>query len=343
MIKGSSGTVLIIDDEPSNLAILGRILADADFDVRIASGGAEGVGSSSISPPDIILLDIMMPGVDGFETMKRLRRDPATSRIPVIFITALADIEHKVRAFRSGGVDYVTKPFESVEVLQRISTHVELKRYREHLEEDVRERSHELEMINIALVGALESANSWRDDDSAAHIKRVGAYSGILAEALGLPSKVAGEIRRFATIHDIGKIAVPDAILKKPGRLTPKEFTIMKEHCEAGSAMLENPGVPQRARNIVRSHHEKWDGSGYPDGLAGADIPLEARIVPVADVYDALRCRRVYKEPFDAAKAALIIEEGMGRHFDPVVVNAFRLRRAEFEDIADRAVAAGEG
>ena len=333
-MAGASGSVLIIDDEPANLAVLGRMLADADFEVRVALSGGDAVETASFAAPDLILLDIMMPDMDGYETMRRLRRMASTAQVPVIFMTALSDIEHKVRAFQEGAVDYITKPFESIEVLQRVSTHVELKRHRERLEEEVRERSHQLELINFALVSALESANAWRDNDSAAHIRRVGIYSGLIAEALGLPPPVVGEISSYATIHDIGKIAVPDRILKKPGPLTPEEFAIMKEHCVAGSAMLANPGVPDRARIIVRSHHEKWNGLGYPDGLRGEAIPLEARIVPIADVYDALRTKRVYKEAFDPEKAARIIVDGSGSHFDPAVVKAFRLRRRDFEEVA---------
>ncbi|HUX37732.1 MAG TPA: HD domain-containing phosphohydrolase [Rectinemataceae bacterium] len=328
------GSVLIIDDEPANLRVLGSLLADSDYEVRVATGGEEGIATASYDPPDLILLDIMMPGMDGLETMGRLRRQAATSSIPVIFVTALADIESKILAFDAGGVDFVTKPYQPIEVLRRVATHVELKRHRDRLEEEVRERSGELELINLALVSALESANAWRDDDSAEHIKRVGAYSAEIAGALGLPQPMVAEIRRFAVIHDIGKVAVPDRVLHKPARLDPEEFEVMKGHCEAGYAMLDHPGVPESARNIVRFHHEKWDGSGYPFGLETEDIPLEARIVALADVYDALRSRRVYKDALPADEAADIILSNAATHFDPRIVAAFEARRRSFEEIA---------
>jgi len=334
MSEPKRGSVLIVDDEPANLSVLGGLLAEAGYEVRIATNGEDGVSTAAYDPPDLVLLDIMMPGMDGLETIRRLRLNTATVRIPVIFVTALSEVGTKISAFKAGGVDYVTKPYQPVEVLQRVATHIELKRYRDLLEEQVRERTNELEQINFALVSALESANAWRDDDSAEHIKRVGSYSGELAVALGLPESHSSEIRRFAVIHDIGKVAVPDIVLKKPGRLDPQEFEIMKSHCNAGCAMLDHPGVPERAKNIVRFHHERWDGKGYPEGLAGKAIPLEARIVALADVYDALRSRRVYKEAFSAAKAAEIIKSDSGTHFDPSLVEAFIARRTEFEEIS---------
>jgi len=332
----NEGTVLIIDDEPANLSVLGGMLAESGYDVRIASSGEEGLKSVFYSPPDIILLDVMMPKMDGFETIRLLKLTPEGEKIPVIFITALDQTVNKVNAFRAGGVDYVTKPFASIEVLHRIATHIELKRYRDQLEAEVRDRTNQLELINIALVSSLESANSWRDDDCAEHIKRVGEYSGELAGAIGLSKAAIQEIKRFAPIHDIGKIAIPDNILKKPDKLTVEEFEVMKRHCNAGSSMLDNKGVPQKARNIVKHHHERWNGKGYPDGLAGTGIPLEARIVALADVYDALRSKRIYKEAFSPEKTASMIISESGKHFDPELVEAFKYKRDVFEGIAER-------
>lgn len=320
--------VLIVDDLLANQRLLEAIFKmHTDYITYSASSGREALDllqKGKIEIPDIMLLDIKMPEMDGFELTKILKADPKFKGIPVIFITAFDILDYKVQAFALGGEDYIIKPFNTQEVLSRVRTHLRLKLLVDNLESEVARRTEELENLNLVLVSALEGANSYKDDDTGMHIKRVSHFSQIIAESLGVDKETTSTIYRYASLHDVGKVGVPDEILKKPGPLTDEEWIIMKKHCEIGFDLLNYPEFSDIAKNIVLFHHERWDGSGYPQGLKAEKIPLEARIVAIADVYDALRSERPYKKPFPEEKATQIIMESSGSHFDPEVVNAFQ-------------------
>jgi len=311
-----------------------------------------------IQPPDLILLDVMMPEMNGFEVCERLKADSALKEIPVLFISALAETADKVNAFAAGGVDYLTKPFQFEEVFARVETHLrlrsmrlELERHNLHLEELVDEKVREISDAQLAILIAVTKLAEYRDDETGHHIERTRMFCSILAGRLRRQPPwdeiVTGDyvenIFRAAPLHDIGKVGIPDCILLKPGKLTPEEFEIMKTHSIIGASTLQT--VQSRCPNsilvsmgiaIARSHHEKWDGSGYPDGLAGDNIPPSARIMALADVYDALRSKRPYKPPFTHEKSLEIIQGGAGRHFDPAVVDAFSAAEFEFAEVRRR-------
>lgn len=332
----SKAKVLIVDDLPENRRLLATIVAKyTDYEVTLAKDGRSVIEGIERDLPDIILLDIMMPEMDGYEVATRLRLNPATMNIPIVFITALDKIEDKMKAFDIGAVDYIVKPFNPKEVLKRLNTHIELKKYRDQLESEIRSRTAEIEQINGVLISALESANYYNDDNTGNHIKRVSRYSRVLAENLGLPSGKSNEIYRYASLHDIGKIGIPNLILKKPDALTAEERIRMQDHTVIGFRMINLPGVPDTAKNIILHHHEKWDGTGYPRGLMGREIPVEARIVALADVYDALRTARPYKPPFSEDDTHRILVESSGTHFDPLVVEAYKNGRELFRKIYD--------
>jgi putative two-component system response regulator len=279
----------------------------------------------------------MMPEMDGFETCRRLKAEPSTQDIPVIFMTALSETPDKVKGFSLGAVDYITKPIEPEEVLARVNTHLTLQRLQNelkiknalladrelHLTQLVEEKTRRVEYITIALVDALENANAVHDSETGHHIKRVGAYSAFLAEQYGCERDFVKRIELYAPLHDVGKVGLPDTILKKPGPYTVREFTAMQEHVVLGAQILEKDGIDSMARNIALYHHEKWDGTGYVHCLQGEDIPLEARIAALADVYDALVSKRIYKEAFSEKQADRIISRESGRHFDPKLVEIF--------------------
>jgi putative two-component system response regulator len=326
-------TVMIVDDEMKNIQVLGQLLRTHQLDVHVATSGEEALTAISHTIPDLILLDVMMPKMDGYELARRIKARPTTHNTPILFITALSDIDSKVKAFESGGVDFITKPFQSMEVIHRVKTHLELKHYRDDLERQVRERVNEIEQINTALVNSLESANYFKDNDTGMHIKRVSEFTFLIARGMGIDSQRKNEIHRYASLHDIGKVGVPDNILQKPGKLTKEEFDVMARHCDIGFQMVDRQGISSILKNIVRHHHEKWDGSGYPDKLAGEKIPLEAHIVALADVYDALRSERVYKPAFTREKSEEIIMESAGSHFNPEMIEVFSSCTNEINDI----------
>lgn len=328
--------VLIVDDEAKNLQILGRLLKDSGFDVALALGAEAALNSVRVRVPDLFLLDVMMPGTDGFTLARQLRQLPQAAEVPILFISALSDEDSKVQAFEAGGVDYITKPFLPREVIARVSSHLELKAYRDSLQTQVDQRVLELETISLSLVAVLEDASSFRDNETGSHIHRVTEYSRILSQGYNLPDQTRKEIIRYASLHDIGKVGVPDAILHKPGKLNDEEYAAMKTHVQKGFEILNRPGIPQVARNLVLSHHEKWDGSGYPKGLKGEAIPVEARILAMADVYDALRSPRVYKPAFSREKTESILREESGRHFDPQLVEFFQAHADELDDTCRR-------
>lgn len=364
-------TVLIVDDTPQNLMVLGELLQPL-YRVRAANSGERALRAARGAPaPDLILLDVMMPGLDGYEVLRRLREDSATRDIPVIFVTAMGATEDEQRGLALGAVDYISKPINPPIVLARVHTHLALKHARDRLarqndwlEAEVERRARENLLVRDVTIRALACLSEARDNDTGRHILRTQAYVGVLARRLAAHPRFAAALAggrldlvvKAAPLHDIGKVGVPDRILLKPGRLTPDEFEIMKTHPAIGAeaigkamrqataeaaemAAAEAHGAfafLRTAQEIALSHHEKWDGSGYPAGLAGDAIPVAARIMALADVFDALMTRRVYKPALDLDSTTRIIAEGRGAHFDPDVVDAFLAGRADFAAIADR-------
>ena len=348
MTKAQEKTVVIVDDTPENLRILAGALLDQGYNVRAFPNGRMALRGVAEHVPDLILLDINMPEMNGFEVCARLKADKTLKEVPVIFISALHEIGVKVDAFQKGGVDYITKPFRLEEFFARVETHLEIKQVRDVLNRHnfdlsmtVSEQVRELSNAQEATIFALAKLTESRDDDTGLHIERMGAFSQIMATAYQnqpggseLDDQYAAMICKAAALHDIGKVGIPDAILLKPGKLTVEEFETIKQHTVIGhrtlTAVMEhyprNRMVVMGAE-IARSHHERWDGSGYPDGLSKTAIPLSARIVSVADVYDALRSKRPYKEPFSHEKASTIVLEGRGTFFDPAVIDAFEASR----------------
>ena len=327
--------ILVVDDNPNNLNVLLDVFGDMNYDVMFASDGESCLELVPLEHPDMVLLDVMMPGIDGFETCRRLKANPQTAAIPVIFMTALSDTLDKVRGFDLGAVDYITKPIQPPEVLARVKTHLTMRKMytmledrEQHLQYLVAEKTQHLVNMTTALVNALENANKMNDSDTGDHIKRVGAYAGFLAEKYGCEPDYVKRIRLYAPLHDVGKVGLPDHILRKPGPYTKEEFLQMQEHVVFGASLLDSDGIDVMARHIALYHHERWDGSGYVNGLVGEEIPLEARIVTLVDVYDALISKRVYKDAFADERADLIIKAEAGKHFDPALVEVFLAQKA---------------
>ena len=352
-------TILVVDDTPDNLALMHDLLRDT-YRVKVANNGEKALAiAKSATPPDLILLDIMMPGIDGYEVCRRLQADPLTQDIPVIFLTAKSEIEDEQAGLELGAVDYITKPISPPIVMARVNTQLTLKSARDflkdknnYLESQVVKRTEEVIAIQDVTIMVMASLAETRDTDTGNHILRTQNYVKALALQLKnhprfteyLTENNIKMLYKSAPLHDIGKVGIPDHILQKPGPLTPEEFEIMKTHTTLGSEAIahaeQSLGIDVEflttAKEIARSHQEKWDGSGYPDGLAGDDIPISARLMALADVYDALISRRVYKEPMPHEKAILIIQEGRGRHFDPDIVDAFVAINEEFRMISQR-------
>ncbi|MBD8527249.1 HD-GYP domain-containing protein [Pseudomarimonas arenosa] len=359
--------ILVVDDTPQNLSLMSGLLRD-EYRVLVANHGERALGLvAGDSPPDLILLDVMMPEIDGFEVCRRLKQMPRGRDIPVIFLTARNEVADEQQGFDVGAVDYITKPISPPIVLARVKTQLLLKKARDlladqnaYLEAEVQRRMRELAAVQDATIMAMASLAETRDNETGNHIRRTQHYVKLLAmevryhprfrQALESDNEIE-MLYKSAPLHDIGKVGIPDHILLKPGRLTDAEFEIMKSHTTLGrdailaaESILNAPDSFLRyAREIAYSHQEKWDGSGYPLGLSGEEIPLSARLMAVADVYDALISRRVYKEAFSHEKAVQIIAEGRGSHFDPDLVDAFLLHAHAFREIAARFADAEHG
>ncbi len=353
-------TVLVVDDTPDNLSLMSGLLKDK-YKVKIANNGERALKVALTgTPPDIILLDIMMPVMDGYETCRHLKVNPETRDIPVIFLTAKTEVEDEMKGFELGAVDYITKPISPPVVLARVQTHLQLKKVRDYLKDqneflegEVQKRTQEVVAVQEVTILAMASLAETRDNDTGNHIRRTQFYVRALAEKLRHherfrdflnEDKIIDLLFKSAPLHDIGKVGIPDHILLKPGRFTPEEFEIMKTHCTLGRDAiiaaerrlgLELPFL-SLAKEIAYTHQEKWDGTGYPEGLSGDDIPISGRLMAIADVYDALICRRVYKEGMPHAKAVDIIVQSKGTHFDPDMVDAFVEIAEEFIKIAKR-------
>ena len=304
--------LLLVDDEPTNLQVLRHVL-QADYRLLFATDGARALQVAREQRPDLVLLDIMMPHMDGYAVCRALKADAATASIPVIFITALNDSQDETAGFDVGGVDYLTKPVSPPVVRARVRTHLSLV------------RMDELRETRLQIVQRLGRAAEYKDNETGMHVIRMSHFSQLLALAAGCSPAWAEDLLNAAPMHDVGKIGIPDAVLRKPGPLDADEWATMRRHPEIGAEIIgEHPsGVLQLAREIALAHHEKWDGSGYPRGLAGEAIPVSARIVAIADVFDALTTRRPYKEPWPVQEAMNHIAAQAGKHFDPALVALF--------------------
>ncbi|MDH1056331.1 two-component system response regulator [Aquipseudomonas alcaligenes] len=304
--------LLVVDDEPANLQVLRHILQE-DYRLLFAKDGAKALELAAREKPELILLDVMMPGMTGYEVCAQLKATPATSAIPVIFVTALADVEDEAQGFAVGAVDYITKPVSPAIVKARVRTHLSLVRV-----EELRE-------TRLQIVQRLGLAAEYKDNETGLHVIRMSHYSRVLALAAGFSEAQAEELLNAAPMHDVGKIGIPDAVLRKPGKLDGEEWEVMKQHAQIGADIIgEHPsGLLRMAREIALNHHEKWDGSGYPRGIGGAEIPVEARIIAIADVFDALTSERPYKKAWPVEEAVQLLREQSGRHFDPELVELF--------------------
>ncbi|HKP51370.1 MAG TPA: HD domain-containing phosphohydrolase [Chloroflexia bacterium] len=326
--------ILIVDDQEANVQLLERILKRTGYTcITSTTDAREAISRYVEVQPDIVLLDLMMPHLDGFQVMESLMPlIPAGSYLPILVLTADISPSAKQRALSIGAMDFVTKPFDPSEVLLRIKNlletrflHLQLQEHNQLLEEKVRERTQELEEAQIEILERLARAAEYRDDQTGQHTQRVGNTSAILARALGMVESQVELMRRAAPLHDVGKIAVPDEILLKPDKLTPQEFEIIKTHTTVGAALLSKgrSAFTRAAERIALTHHERWDGRGYPQGLQGEEIPIEGRIVAVVDVFDALTHERPYKHAWTLEEALEEIKRQSGQHFDPRVVEAF--------------------
>jgi len=348
---------LIVDDTPDNVALLTSLLKGT-YRMQIAISGEKALRiAAGDDPPDIILLDIMMPEMDGYEVCRRLKADPKTADIPIIFLTAKSEMEDEQKGLELGAEDYITKPLSPPIVKARIQTHLRLKNVRdflkdrsEYLEKEVVRRTHEISVIQDVAMVAMGSLAETRDNETGWHIRRTQCYIKVLAERMGEHPRfkdfftpgIIELLQKSAALHDIGKVGIPDSILLKPGKLSPEEFSIMKTHSILGrdaimaaELLLDSPASFLRfAREIAWCHHEKWDGSGYPRNLAGDAIPVSGRLMALADIYDALISERVYKPAFPHEKAVTIIREGSGTFFDPDMVLGFLDIVNQFEKIS---------
>ncbi|MDR3089304.1 MAG: response regulator [Desulfobulbaceae bacterium] len=357
MTEPIEGSILAVDDNRTNLDILVNVLSD-QHDLSVATDGGGALRLATANPPDLILLDIMMPDMDGFQVMRKLKENRVTRDIPVIFLTALSDVADKSKGFQLGAVDYITKPFQIEEVMARVNIHLRLRkaeqslrRFTGELTQMVEHQVEQIQQSQLAMIFALAKLSNTRDDDTGMHLERVQYFCQVLAETMATDPAFSDRITpRFidtifhsSPLHDVGKVGIADAILLKPARLTPDEFEVMKTHTLIGADTLasvyrqypENQFV-EMGIEIARFHHEKWNGSGYPDGLVGESIPLSARIMAVVDVYDALRARRPYKEPFSHEVSMTIIRELNGVSFDPAIMAGFEQVHSRFEELYSR-------
>jgi putative two-component system response regulator len=322
---GVQQTLLVVDDEATNLSVMRQILKD-NYRLVFAKNGDKALELAREEQPDLILLDVMMPGTSGYDVCAQLKQDKKTAEIPVIFVTALTETADEARGFAVGGVDYITKPVSAPIVRARVATHLSLV------------RADELKQSRLEIVQRLGLAAEYKDNETGLHVIRMSHYSALMARALGFDEEAIEELLHASPMHDVGKIGIPDNILQKPGKLTPEEWEIMQEHPVIGARIIGNhtKGLLRMAYDIALTHHEKWDGSGYPQGLAGEEIPLVGRIVAIADVFDALTTERPYKKAWPVNEAVAYIREQSGKHFDPSLVEVFLSQLPEILKVKER-------
>lgn len=362
-----SPKIMIVDDEAINIRVVRKYLQKVGYETFVEVTDATDAFETMVrEKPDLVLLDVMMPDVDGLAILHLARNESTLRDVPIIILTAASDGSTKLEALDLGATEFLTKPVDRVELLLRVrnallvKSHLdELSAYSENLEFVVKERTQELEVSRKEVVNCLARAAESRDGDTGQHVLRVGAYAGVIARELGFPDSYVEIMIEAAKLHDVGKIGIPDAILLKPGKLESHEYQLMKSHCSLGTDILHerhsrttestcaqsrleqimtHSGSPllKLAAVIAQTHHEKWDGSGYPLGLKGDQIPIEGRIVAVADVFDALNNSRPYKKAFPLKRCFEILRDGRGSHFDPRVVDAFFRRHQEILEIKQR-------
>jgi putative two-component system response regulator len=341
--------LLVVDDRLQNVELLEAYLSPQGYEVVKATNGEEALRQLSGDQIDLILLDVMMPGMDGFEVVRRVRQDETHRLLPIILVTALREAQDRVKGIEAGCDDFLSKPVDKMELLARVRSLLKVKayndllsNYRKELESEIATRTEELRQAfervkaaSLETIYRLSMASEFKDEDTGAHIERMSRYSVAVARRLGLDESTLENIRYAAPMHDLGKIGIPDSILLKPAKLDAAEWEIMKQHTVIGAKILMGSDAEfiKLGEIIAHYHHEKWDGSGYPNGLKGVDIPIAARIVAIADVFDALTSKRPYKEPFSVGKSLAIVREGRGSHFDPDVVDAFFAIQDEIQTI----------
>jgi putative two-component system response regulator len=352
--------ILIVDDEETNLRLLSSLLGALGYETETALNGAEAVKKTKTRKPDLVLLDIMMPDMDGYEACELIKADAETTNIPVVIVTALSDRDSKLKGLKAGANDFLTKPIDRSELTIRVKNLLKIKEYEdfmlrhnELLEDEVKKRTFDLQEAMgeieraqeetknsyIETIYRLTLAAEYRDEDTATHIKRISYYGRMLSEKLGQSESFVETMFYASPMHDIGKIGIPDSILLKPGKLNDEEFEKIKSHTVIGAKILSNSTSVflKSAETIALTHHERWDGTGYPQRLKGEEIPLMGRIMNIVDQYDSLRSKRPYKPGFSHEKAFEIIVKGDGRtkpeHFDPTVLDAFIQMRDEFDKI----------
>ncbi len=350
--------IMIIDDVPVNIKVAKAHLHAAGYrDFAQCTDATEAVHCVQQQTPDIVLLDLMMPNVSGLDILETLRSEPTTALLPILVLTGTESREMRNQALRLGATDFLTKPVDSDELIHRVRNALLIKSYQDDLEEKVRERTREIELSRRDLIHRLAKAGEFRDNESDRHVVRVGRYASLIANKLGLGSERVEMIGTAATLHDLGKIGVPDEIPTKPGKLTPEEFQLIQSHCDLGKLVCEcmtpeehetfashtllgaqimkgcRAPILDLAGTIALTHHENWDGSGYPLGLSGEDIPIEGRIVAVADVFDALSSKRTYKPAFPIDHCFELLQQQRGIKFDPVVLDAFLACKSEIVSI----------
>ncbi len=334
----SRQTILVVDDTPENIDILNDILKD-DYHVKATLSGEKALQiASSTSPPDLILLDVMMPKMDGYEVCRHLKSSHTTSHIPVIFVTAKSDIDDEAKGFALGAVDYITKPIHPLAIQARVRAQLMLSEQNKRLESLVQQRTSELSKSRLELIRRLGLAAEYKDNETGMHVMRMSHYCHEIGLSAGLSQEEAETLLQVAPMHDIGKIGIPDNILLKPGKLTPKEWTVMKSHTIIGAKIIgeHTSSLLKQARIVCLSHHEKWDGSGYPLGISGEEIPFVGRIAAIADVFDALTSERPYKKAWSVEQALDEIQSSKNKHFDPSLVDVFLELTPRILEIKDR-------
>jgi putative two-component system response regulator len=323
-IMSKKHTILIVDDTKENIDVLSGLLIN-DYSVKFALNGKMALEVAEKFHPDLILLDVMMPNMDGYETCKRLNENIITSDIPVIFVTAKVAIEDEKKGFEVGAVDYISKPIQPMTVKSRIKTHLEIANREKHLQHLVNDKVKLLNQMNYEIIDILGRASDYKDTETGDHIQRTQEYSYLLAKGYGLSEEKSQLIKKATPMHDIGKIGVPDGILQKKGKLNKEEWEYITKHPKMGYDIIgdQNSKLLKVAKKIALEHHEKWNGTGYPRGLKGNEISLEGRIVSIVDVFDALTSKRPYKEAWPLEKAFKLISQESGKHFDPNLTEVF--------------------